>query len=159
MVVAVVTMRVMQMTINQIIRMVAVRDSLVATARSMTVRSVVSPTPMIGGAAVWIRSAYRKHVLVHMILMRMMQMAIMQIVDVAIVTNSEVAAARSVLMRVIDVNRMIVRGHGFSCPGKRCRESMRGVIDSVPDEIENMSIGDHVVDTLAIAPLGDQARG
>lgn len=51
---------------------------------------------MIGCASVWIRSAHRNHVLIHMIFMRTMQMAIMQIVDVAIVTN--VAAAGSVLV-------------------------------------------------------------
>lgn len=35
---------------------------------------------------------------------------------------------------------------------------MRGVIDGIPDETENMSIGDHVVDILAVASSGDQAR-
>ena len=120
MIVAVVTMGVMQMTIDQIVRMVAVRDSLVAAARPMAVRSVVSAATMIGRTTVWIRSAYRKHVLVHMILVRMMQMAIMQIVDVVIVTNSDVTAAVPVLMRVIRVNRMIVRSHGFPFPGERC---------------------------------------
>ncbi|XSC47640.1 hypothetical protein ACF1BQ_020745 [Bradyrhizobium sp. RDT10] len=120
MVIAVVTMGVMQMTIDQIVRVVAVRDSLVATARPVTVRSVVSTATMIWRATVWIRGAYRKRVLVHMILVWVMQMSIMKIVDVAIVTNSDVAAAGSVLMRVIGVNRMIVRGHGFSFPYERC---------------------------------------
>jgi hypothetical protein len=144
-------MRVMQMTIDQIVRMVTVRDSLMATARPMAVRCVMSAATMIGCTTVWIRGAYRKHVLIHMIFVRMMQMAIMQIVDVAIVTNSGVAAAGSVLMRVIRVNRMIVRSHGFSFPGERCRASMRGVIDGVPDETEHMSIGDPVTDILASA--------
>jgi hypothetical protein len=118
-VVAVVTMGVMQMTIDQIVRVVAVRDSLVATARPMTVRSVVSTATMIGRTTVGIRSAYRKCVLVHMILVWMMQMSIMQIVDVAIVTNSDVAAAGSVLMSVIGVNRMVIRRHGFSFPDEK----------------------------------------
>jgi hypothetical protein len=113
-----VTVRVMQMTLDQVVRVVAVGDSLVATTGPMTVRSVVSAAAVIGRTTVWIRRAYRKRVLVHMILVGVMQMSIMQIVDMAIVTNGGVAAAGSVLVRVIGVNRMIVGSHGFSFPGK-----------------------------------------
>lgn len=52
--------------------------------------------------------------LVDVIFMRMMEMTVVKVVHVAVVPNRDMTAVRSVDMRVIGVNRMIISGYCLS---------------------------------------------
>lgn len=99
MIVAVAVMGMMQAALDQIIYMVAMRH------RRM---SAVGPVDVVRWmplgclcANVWMHFIHRNHVFIHMIAMRVMQMAIMQIVRVPFVFNRQVAAARPVLVGMV----------------------------------------------------------
>lgn len=98
MVVAMFAMGVVQTAIDQIIDMVAVRHRLMAATGAMN---------MIAGqlsrAAVGIRRRNRDHMLIHMIAVQIVQMAIMQIIDMVIVADRSMAAARPMNMGVASV--------------------------------------------------------
>jgi hypothetical protein len=124
MIITMIAMRVMQMTLYEIIGMVAVWHGLVAATRSVFVIRIVLAATMVRAAAIGIRGAHRNGMLVDMIVMRVMQMAVVEIIGVAVVANRNVAAALSVCMRMIGVNAIVVRSHGFSfrdaSPGFQC---------------------------------------
>jgi hypothetical protein len=111
MVVAVAVVRVMQVSIDQVVDMVAMRHRLVPA---------VLPVPMIGRmgvaivlvAAIGIAVVDSDAVLVDVVLVRMMQVAIVQVVDVVAVTHGQVAAVRTVTVHVVGVVRLCTVMHG-----------------------------------------------
>jgi hypothetical protein len=58
---------------------------------------------MVRRAGIGIAPGYFEHVLIDMIFVRMMQVTVMQIVDVVVMLDGGVAAARSMLMRMVCV--------------------------------------------------------
>ena len=98
MVVAVVLVGMVQPAVHQVIHVIAVRDGLVAAARAVGVTRLA-----VGriGVAVRMLGIDRDHVLVDMILVRMVQMPVMQVVDVIVVANRRMAAALRVNVRVL----------------------------------------------------------
>ena len=154
MIVAMIAVRVVQMATDQIVDVVAMRHRLVAASRSMPVGGVVSAAAMVRRAAIGISGAYSNDMLIDMVVMRVMQMAIMEIVGVSIMANRNVAATRPMRMRVIGMNGMIVRDHDCSFPRSAL---VRCVIDSIPNEIENMRVGNSVIGTLSFtAPYSNE---
>jgi hypothetical protein len=107
-VVAVVAVRVMQVARDQVIGMVAVWHRLVAAARAMPMVRVMPAAAVVRRATVGIPRAHGDDMLVVMAIVRVMKMAVMEIIDVAIVAHGDVAAARTVCMRVVSMNGMIV---------------------------------------------------
>lgn len=97
MVVAVVLMGPVQPPIDQIVDVIAVWHGLVSAAGTVSMRCIAG-----GGLGVLagMLSVDRDHVLVHVLLVRVVQMAVVQVVDVIVVANRRVAAVRPVLMRV-----------------------------------------------------------
>lgn len=96
-------MRMMQVAIDQIIDMVAVRHLRMAAVCSVNVVLVVPFALMVRRAGVRIFGTDFDHMFIDVIAMNKMQMAIVQIIDVAVVSDGRVAAAGTVLMRVIGV--------------------------------------------------------
>jgi hypothetical protein len=86
-IVAVVAMRMMKMASDAIIHMVAMRHRLVAAAWAMNMTRFMPTATMVGGAIIWVLARYLDHVLVDMIFMRMVEVPLMQIVDVATVAH------------------------------------------------------------------------
>ena len=97
MVVAVTVMRVMQPPGDQVVDVIAVRDRVVPAAVAMGVRRVA-----VGrlGVTAGVRVVDGDRVLVHMVLVRMVQMPVMQVVDVILVAHGRVAAAVAMDMGV-----------------------------------------------------------
>jgi hypothetical protein len=104
----------------------------------MDMPRLVTAAPVIRRAAIEIFRAHLDDVLIHVIAVRMMEMAIVQIVDVVAVANCCVAAARTVLVVVIRVMQEIAGAHRVfpfrltgvrshapqrfrSCSGRGCR--------------------------------------
>jgi hypothetical protein len=81
--------------------MVGVRNRLVAAAGTMDMTGLVAAAAMVRCAVVGVVAGHLDHVLVDMILMRMVEVAIVQIVDVAAVAHRGVATTRTMLVSVV----------------------------------------------------------
>ena len=108
MVVAMAAMRMVQMAVNKIVDMVPMRDRLVTTGRPVRMTRATN----LRGAKHRIGSVDRYDVLVNMIAVHMVHMAIMQIVDMPIVPNRRVPAARPMLVRMVVVMPLGTGRHG-----------------------------------------------
>ncbi len=118
-VVAVVAMRVMKMTSDAIIDMVTMRHRLVAAARAMNMTRLMPAATMVGGANFGVLAGYLNHVLVDMIAMRMVEVPVMQIVDVAAVAHGRMSASRPVLVSMVGMGWGRASRHErvpFLCP-------------------------------------------
>lgn len=100
MVVAVPAMRVVQMAGDEIIDMIPVRDGLMAAAGAMSVRGHMTAAGMPGGACIRVDGAYLEYMFIDVIPVRVVQMAVVQIVHMSVVEHAGVAAARSMCMRM-----------------------------------------------------------
>jgi hypothetical protein len=107
-VVAVVAVRMMQVTVDQVVDVVAVRHRLVAATWTVAMVRVMAGAAMVGRAAVGVPLAHGDDMLVDVVLVRMMQVAVMEIVDVAIMAHREMAAPGTVRMRMVGMDGMIV---------------------------------------------------
>jgi hypothetical protein len=108
-IVAMAAMLMVQMTIDKIVHMITVRHALVTAAGTVHVPGLMPFARVIGRALRPISVAAFQDVLVNVITVHMMQMAIMQIVGVAVVLESGVTAARRVRVRMLFV---FLVGHG-----------------------------------------------
>jgi hypothetical protein len=91
-----------QMTVDKVVDVVAMFYLRVAAVGTVDMTCGMSLTGMVRRAAVGICSRHRQLAFVHMIAMRMMQMAIMQVIDVAVMLNRQMSAARTVIMLMLD---------------------------------------------------------
>jgi hypothetical protein len=111
MVVAMVTMRVMQTTVHKIIGVIAMRHSLVATAGPVLVRAFG-----VRRAAGRVGRRDRDYVLIDMIAVHVVQMAVMEIVHMAVMTHGGMAAIRTMLVGVIGMVLFGASAHGLLLP-------------------------------------------
>jgi hypothetical protein len=105
-IVAVITMRVMQTAIYNIVHMVAVRDRLMSAVWAVCVRAVNLRRALDG-----IGCADRDNMFVHMILVHMVKMAVVKIVNMAVVADRSMPAIRTMLMSVVGVVFLSTCGH------------------------------------------------
>jgi len=112
-VVAVVTVWKVQVAVDQIIDMVAVRDHVVAAVGAVDVAGVVTCTAMLGSAGGRVGVGDGNDVFVNMVAVREVQVTIMQIINVIIVMDGSMAAVGTVLMGVCGMLGMDASGHKF----------------------------------------------
>ena len=96
---------------DEIVDMIAMRNRFVAAARAMNVSSIMSGAAMVGRASIRVLVAHFNPVLVHMIGVRMVKMAVVEIIHMAAVPDGDVAAMRAMHVIVIGVMRKIATGH------------------------------------------------
>jgi hypothetical protein len=89
------------MVSNKVIHVIAVRNSLVRAVWTMDMSLIMSATRMFGGASVRIRLAHLEDVFIYMIEVRVMQVAVMQIVGMIGVGDRHMTTGRAMLMCVI----------------------------------------------------------
>jgi hypothetical protein len=104
-----VAVRMMQVAVDQIVDMIGMRHRLMATVGAVLVALGMAAAIVIRRAAVRIGRAHRDDVLVEMILVRMMKMAVVQIVHVPLMAHRGMAATNAVLVRMVVMD--VVRGH------------------------------------------------
>ncbi|AOJ35023.1 hypothetical protein WJ16_26085 [Burkholderia metallica] len=109
MVVAMIAVRVMEMAVDQVVDVIAVRYLLVPAAGAVDMARLMAAATR--RALVRIVCTDLDRVLVDMIAMRMMQMAIVQIVDVVAVLDCGVSAARAMLMVMVSMVRFVAWAH------------------------------------------------
>ncbi|MEX3689811.1 hypothetical protein AB3X91_00245 [Paraburkholderia sp. BR14263] len=118
MVIAVVAVRVMKMAVDQIIDMIAMWYRFVSAARAVDVARFMATA--VGCALVRIPCADFDPVFVYVITVRMMQMAIVQIVYVVAMPDGGVSAARAMLVVMVCVMRFVACAHAcLLCPSGR----------------------------------------
>jgi hypothetical protein len=114
MVITMIAVRMMQVTVHQIIRVVAVRHGFVAAAYAVDMARFVAAAVVLRGTRVGVRGVDGQHMFVDMIAVRMMQVPVVQIIRVPIMFHRRMAAASAVLMVVIGMRFTGLRliGHG-----------------------------------------------
>jgi len=100
MIIAVATMRMVQVRTYQIINVVSMRCAFMPAVRAVNMFAIVPFTLMAGCAAVRVRATYRNGVFVDVIGMDVMQMTVMEIVSMPVVAYRHVPAIRAVCVIV-----------------------------------------------------------
>src|SRR5262245_4013783 len=97
--------RVVQVPVDEVVDVVAVRHALVAAARPMLVRGVVPVAAVPRRAGVGVRAPDGEAVLVDLVAAYVMQVPVVQVVAVALVFDARMAATCAVGMAVVVVFR------------------------------------------------------
>ena len=108
-IVAVATMRVMQVSPDEIIRVVTVRHRLVSASFAMLVVCLVAFAAVARRTCIGIGVRHRQGVLIVVTCMLMVQVPVVQVVGMVAVLDCGVTAVRS--MRVIVISVRVVVGH------------------------------------------------
>lgn len=98
-----VAVRMVQMAIDQVVNVIAVRHRRVATVGAVFVLLFVAAAFVSRSAAGGIRGIHRQGVFLHLAAVLMVQMAVMQIIDVAFVNDASMSAIGTVFVRVVAV--------------------------------------------------------
>ena len=127
-IVAVIAVRVVQVAVDEVVDMIAVGHRLMPAAGAVDMGCVVAAAVVCRRALIGVLVRYLDHVLVHVVSVRMVQMAIVQIVHMVAVAHAGVLALRAVRMRMGLMMVVIAFGHiGLICLG--CRERGRNSSD------------------------------
>ena len=111
-------MRVVQVAVDQIVDVIAVRHRLMSATGPMLVSRLMAFAAVLGRAAVGVGRRHFDHVLIDRVCVWVMQMPIVQVIDMIAVAHRRVAAVRTMRMRVVGVVRFLARRHG-GLPGVR----------------------------------------
>ena len=114
-VVAVVPVRVMEMTVDEIVDVVAVGHRLVSAAGAVDMALLVTGASVLGGAGGRIPLAHLDHVLVHVVAVGVVEVAVVEIVHMVTVLDGDVAATGAVDVFVVLV---LVAVHVDRCSGR-----------------------------------------
>jgi hypothetical protein len=106
-----VAVRMVQVAVNEVIDMIAVRHRLMSAAGPMAMVFVMTTTAVPRSAAIRVLGTDFQHMLVHMVAVGMMQMAVVQIIDVILMAHGHMAALRTMVVWMPFVNRVIVAIH------------------------------------------------
>ena len=107
MVVAVVAVWVVQVAIDEIVDVVAMRYCFVTAAGAVHVSRFVATAVVVGRASVRVGGADCDDVLINVVTMLVVQVAVVQVINVAFVLDGGVAAVRAVLVFVVGVVRFV----------------------------------------------------
>ncbi|MCR6475192.1 hypothetical protein NU688_03400 [Variovorax sp. ZS18.2.2] len=100
MIIAMIPVRMMKVTVNQVVDVIAMRHGFVAAVGTVNMPCLMTRAAMVRRALIGIRDRDFKGVFVHVAVVHVVQMAVMQIVDMVTVRDGGVAARRSMLVRV-----------------------------------------------------------
>lgn len=104
--VAVIAIGIMQVSGDEVVNVITMRNSLVAAIFAMLVVCVVTATSVSLGTGGRVGSGDSKNVLINMSIMKRVKMAIMKIIDMVHVPDCNVAATRTVLVGMVFVDLM-----------------------------------------------------
>ena len=110
-VVTVVAVGMVQVSINEVVDVIAVRHGVVAASGPMLVSGLVLQGRLGRCASVRVFVINGDSMLIHVILVRMVKMPIMEVVGVPVMTHSQMTAHRAVLVIVTPVGGVLVLGH------------------------------------------------
>jgi hypothetical protein len=129
-IVAVIAVGMVEAPVYQVINVVSMRNRLMAAAGAMAMRLIMSGSAMLWVAPFRIRGANFNHVFLGAPLFHVLKMAMIKIINVILVLNGNMAAARTMHMRLIGR-----RHHAFL---SECKDiSRQGKIGNDSDRIED----------------------
>ena len=164
MVVAVVSIRVMQISIHQVVDMISVRNSLMTAIGAMLVICIVSIAVVTTGAVGGIRGVDLELVLINVTVVERVKVSIVQVIGVVVVNNRGVAAILAVLMRMVLVDLVLIRHRCLSCEERQearvigcrgCGWLLGRVCQTVEDQIQHMLISQKVENVFPVAATSD----
>jgi hypothetical protein len=123
MIVAMVAVRVVQTSINQIVDMIPMRHRLVTAARPVLMRVVMPSGALPRRAAVRILFTYLDNVIVDVVLLLVNEVTVLEVVDVAMMPNRGMATTWPMNMRVILMNGL---SHVLLLPNLQPKRTFRG---------------------------------
>jgi len=154
-----ITVRMMQVVGDAVVDVITMRDRFVTAIGAVDMTGLMAAAAMVRGADVGVAARHLDHVLVDMIVVRVVEMPVMQVVGVAAMAHGGVTATRPVAMGMVGVAGLeqvvislilFVSGHYGAALGR--------VIDRVLHQRQDVLVGERVVDVLGFAPPLDQAR-
>jgi hypothetical protein len=154
---------VVQVAGDTVIHVVSVRHRLVAAAGTVHMTRLMPTAAMVGGTPVGMITRYFDHVLVDMPFVRVMEVTIVQIIDMAAVAHRGMAAARSMLMRMVGMGGGRAIRHGISSfpyPGSADTAVRLSAawVDSIANQLQHVLVGQCVEDVLGFAPPPHQTH-
>lgn len=150
-IVAMVAMGMVEPAVDQIINMIAVRDRLMTARRTVNMTGLVALVTVFWRAVIRIGLADLDHMFIDMVAVRMVQMAVMQVINVVPVAYRGVPATGSMLMRMIRMNLTSLVGHivAFPCFWFTIPMVFARMLDRIVDEMQNVGVGEGIDDCLA----------
>ncbi|MFT4036025.1 MAG: hypothetical protein QM679_10680 [Patulibacter sp.] len=112
MIVAMIAVRMMQVPVDEIVGVISVWHSVVAAARAVLVGDLVAAARMFRRADIRVLGVDGNDMLVDVVAMRVVQVSVVQVVDVAVVQHRRMPAPRTMLVIVVLVDG--VAAHGVS---------------------------------------------
>lgn len=103
MIIAVVTMRMVQVAIDQVVDVIAVRNRFMTAPRTMYVTRRMPIAAMLRCAGIGIYRSYLDDMLIHVVFMGMMQVTVMEVVNVVAMLDARMATIRAMLVGMISV--------------------------------------------------------
>ena len=113
MIVAMGAVEMVQMTVHEVVNVVPMGHCLMATGRPVNMRLLMSGAVVARCAFIRIRRVHFNAVLVHMPIMRMVQVSIVEIVCVAIVLHGRMTTIRAMLVGVSPRMLLMSLSHGL----------------------------------------------
>ena len=102
-----ITMRMVEMTFHQVVRVVTVRNRFVSAIWPMFVVLVMRSAIVVRGTRCWVLPTYADLMLVNMVTVRVVEVPVMQVILVAIVLQGRMSTIRTMYVRVRFMNLMI----------------------------------------------------
>ena len=100
-------MRVVQVAINEVVGVVAMRHGFVAATGAVDVSRFVAAAVVVRRAGIRVGGADGDAVFIDVIAVRVVQVAVVQVINVAFVFDGGVTAIRAVLVFVVGVVRFV----------------------------------------------------
>ncbi len=116
MVVAVVSVGVVEVTVDEVVDVVAVGHGLVSAAGAVDVTVLVAGALVFGGAGGRVAFAHLDHVLVDVVAVGVMEVAVVEVIHVITVLDGDVAAIGPVDVVVVLMLVAVHRSQVFGCP-------------------------------------------
>jgi hypothetical protein len=110
-IVTVIAVWVVQVSMDKVVDMVAVRDGGVTATRTVHVIVGVGTTSMTRSTVGGVLTPDLESMLIDMVAVRMVEMAIVQVVDVSIVSQRNMPTIGPVRVIVVGVHSAFIRGH------------------------------------------------
>lgn len=148
-IITVIAVRMVQMSVNEVIDMVPMWDGLMSTTRAVNMVRIVSAALVSWRASIRVRLGHLDRVLDdRSVVFHVMQVAVVKIVDVVTVLNAGMFTVGTVLVVVVFVN---VRHCRFSQETKYRSGIFHRVHDPIGHQSRNVSVCQTVVNVLSFA--------
>lgn len=109
-IVAVALMRMVEMIADNVVDVIPVGNGRVAAPRAVAVAGLVAPASVRRGAGAWVACADLEPALIHVISVHGVQAAVVEVIDMILMTDSGVAAALAVNVRVLRMDPVLRHG-------------------------------------------------